>query len=202
MQNTFHLSFSYRSVHYVLITAFFAIGAIGTAFWLTKKDKQGTQVESQVSSVVYSIGKEKNVLTNTNYRYSISIPASWTLEPFANSEVISFLDPIAAVQNVDTELLAGLKFTIAAKHIDPSVSLQTLAAEGVQDNTIRSQKAVVVDGQEAIRTVSEFFTFPFVVASVKKGNVAIQITGSVGAKSAFETFEEEYNKTLSSFNFY
>jgi len=115
----------------------------------------------------------------------------------------AFFDPLAAQQELVSELLQGMKMEIYSYTVEEGVTLQEIVDQnlsGMLIEEVPEQKEIVVDGEPAIKIKMDVLGYS-VTTYVLKGDYYYTIAGYIGDQSDKEKYEAKYSSIVSTFEF-
>jgi len=142
------------------------------------------------------------ILNNSEYNYQVRFPSNWNLDEISSrSDSIALFDDVALAQEVETELIKGMKIEIFLL-INNYDSLEKFVDSQTENygEYLVSRKEVEIDGQPAVEIITFLLGYN-ITTFVVSGDNLITVIGYIGDYNKREKYTNIYNNIINSFQF-
>lgn len=151
----------------------------------------------------YSIEQNESDFDFTNdlYDYKISFSKGWVVYENSNAENAMFYDSLAMQQDVDSELIQGMKIEILTSEVDDEISLDQIVEDKIKDiadDSLISNNVVSINNLSAREIQIDALGFS-ITTFIKEGSHLYAIVGYIGDNNERENYIEVYREILKTF---
>ena len=174
-------------------------------------DTANIAVNESTSSEPYAITEGADgelVFTNITYKYRITLPDDWVVDPVWSPDATgalertAFFNSRAMEQEEELELIQGMKMEVYRQFLEPGTTLEDIAASEVEfsGESVLENKDTIVDSIPGVKIKTDMLGYTIATHVVIDDNWYI-IAGYVGNTEDKEKYSALYSRILSDFEF-